>query len=61
MTDAINNASQEPQLSNEHHCMAALTAGTSLPPLPRNHHRLMKDCSSTTKQLIAPGKHKSKF
>lgn len=39
MTDAINNASWEPRLSSEHHCTAALTAGTSLPPLPCNHQQ----------------------
>lgn len=42
-------------------------AGASQTPsqeLPRFHttiNRLMTNCSSPTKQLIAPGKHKSKF
>lgn len=39
MTDAINNASREPRLSNEQHCMAALTPGALLPPLPHNHQQ----------------------
>lgn len=59
MTDAINNASQEPRLSNKQHCMAALTPGASLPRLP--HDRQQTDEILTTKQPIAPGKHKSKF